>query len=401
MYTQDELLYLECKEKYYNGEVSDLTDPQYDALEQKLKDEDSQVIYIVGTKKIISKEEKHLHPTPMLSLEKVQVISDANLHEEESFFDKIIAWMMKSDMIELTPKFDGNAISHIYKFGTLSQVLTRGDGEKGVDKINKIKYHVPNTIPDKSPIVEIRGEALLRLSTFHDKYSEEGKVQNARNTLAGLLGKDDLVMDKIMDISVANYSYTKQVGGKTEYARNTMVDLEMMGFNKANPIKTLYIETIGKSREELIEAFTKAYYEFKDHRENISEFLLDGIVMKYQESDRIKHGETSHHPRWALSIKFETEKVATKILGIEWAVGTTGELTPVALLEPIELLGTIVKKASLYNLGKIVENGTWPGAEVLIRKSGEIIPQVVTVLKRAPEEARYLEQYEKMRKQMS
>jgi len=401
MYTQDELLYLECKEKYYNGEVSDLTDPQYDALEEKLKNEGSKVIHIVGTKKIISKDEKHAHPTPMLSLEKMQVVSDDNLNEEPEFFDKIIPWMMKSDMIELTPKFDGNAISHIYKNGVLTQVLTRGDGEKGVDKINKIKYHVPNTISDRSPIVEIRGEALLRLSTFNEKYSEDGKVQNARNTLAGLLGKDDLDFDKVMDISVANYSYTRQVNGKKEYARNTMVDLEMLGFNKQNPIKTLYIETIGKSREELIEAFKIAYYDFKDHRENKSDFLLDGIIMKYQESDREKHGETSHHPRWALSIKFETEKVATKILGIEWAVGTTGELTPVAILEPIELLGTIVKKASLYNLGKIVENGTWPGAEVLIRKSGEIIPQVVVVLKRAPEEARYLEQYEKMRKQMS
>jgi len=398
MYTQDELLYLRCKELYYNGEESELTDPQYDALEDKLKRDGSRVPYIVGTKKIISKDEKHDHETAMLSLEKVQVINDDDLHEEPSFFDKIVPWMMKSAMIEFTSKFDGNAISAIYKYGVLTQVLTRGDGEKGADKINKMKYHLPNKISDTSPVVEIRGEALLKLSTFRDKYVEEGKVQNARNVLAGLLGKDDLVMDKIMDISIATYSYTRQVNGKKEYAHNTMLDLDRLGFNKENPIKTVYIETLNKSREELIEAFKKVYYEFKDYRENESDFLLDGIVMKYQEGDRPSHGETSHHPRWALSIKFETEKVATKILGIDWFVGTTGELTPVAILEPIELLGTIVKKASLYNLGKIIENGTWPGAEVLIRKSGEIIPQVVTVLKRAPEEARYIAQYEEMRK---
>lgn len=397
MYTNDELLYLKCKKDYYNGIVSELTDPQYDALEDKLKKDGSKVPYIVGTEDIISDEEKFDHPSPMLSLEKMQVINDKDLHEEPEFFDKLVTWMMKSDMIELSPKFDGNAINIIYTNGKLFKSITRGDGAKGVDKTNKIKHLVPNVISDKSPVVEIRGETLLPLSTFESKYKEEGKVQNARNTLAGIMSKEDQTIDKVLDMSVATYSYTKNRNNKKEFANNTMMDLHMMGFNQKYPVKTLYIETLGKTREEIIEAFKEAYYEFKDYRENESQFLLDGIVLKYQENDRNKFGDTSHHPRWAMSVKFETEKVATTILDIEWSLGTSGELNPIAVLEPIELLGTIVKKASLYNLGKMIENGTWPGAKVLIRKSGEIIPQVVTILERSPEESKYLEIYNNMK----
>lgn len=401
MYTQDELLYLKCKEQYYNGQELDLTDAQFDLLEEKLKSYGSRVPYIVGTKTLISKEEKFEHPTPMLSLEKMQVINDSDLHEEPDFFKKLVDWMIKSPMIELTPKFDGNAINLIYKNGVLSKVLTRGDGEKGVDKTNKLKHLVPNQIADKSAIVEIRGEALLPLSIFKSKYVEDGKIQNARNVLAGLLGTDDLELDKILDIHFAAYSYTKHVNGQILFSQNTMLDLELLGFNKKYPVKTLYIETEGKTRDQIIQDFKGAYYEFKDYRKNDSEFLLDGIVLKYQEGIRQNFGETSHHPRWAMSVKFETEKVSTTILDIEWSVGTTGELNPIAILEPIELLGTIVKKASLYNLGKIVENGTWPGAKVLIRKSGEIIPQVVAILERSPQEQEYLQIYKNLKTRLA
>jgi DNA ligase (NAD+) len=401
MYTQDELLYLKCKERYYNGQESELSDAQYDALEEKLKAEGSKVPFIVGTKKLISKDEKHEHASPMLSLEKLQVLDDNNLHAEPGFFKKLLAWLRKSDEIEYTPKFDGNAINLMYKLGQLYKGVTRGDGEKGVDKTNKLKYLVPNTISDKSPIVEIRGEALLPLSIFNEKYVVEGEVKNARNVLAGLLGTDDLEMDKILDTHFAAYSYTRtNQAGKLEFPHNTMMDLHMMGFNQNYSVKTAYMQTTGKSDEELIEEFTNIYKDFLSYRKNDSEFLLDGIVLKYKESDREKAGNTNHHPRWAISIKFETEKVKTKIIDIEWSVGTTGELNPVAILEPIELLGTVVKKASLYNLGKIVENGTWPGAEVLIRKSGEIIPQVVTVLQRSPQEELYMNQYKQMREKL-
>lgn len=400
MYTEDELLYLECKSDYYNGKISKLTDPQFDVLEKKLIGLGSKVPFIVGTEDIISDEEKFDHPSPMLSLEKMQVVDDNNLFEEPEFFDKLITWMTKSSMIELSPKFDGNSINNVYHYGNLHRSITRGDGFKGSDKTNKIKHLIPNTISDKSPIVEIRGETLLPLSIFEEKYKDKDKVQNARNTLGGLMGKEDLDIDKIKDIHVASYSYNKVINNKVSFCNNTIMDLHLMGFNDTYQIKTIYIETINKSKEELIEEFIKAYNEFKHYRENETLFLLDGIVLKYQESDRVKYGETSHHPRWAMSVKFETEKVVTTILDIEWTVGTTGEVNPVAILEPIELLGTIVKKASLYNLGKIIENGTWPGAKVLIRKSGEIIPQVVSIIERSPLEEEYLKEYELLKNEL-
>lgn len=395
-YTEEELLYLKCKDQYYTDGSSELTDAEFDALEKSLKESGSKVFGIVGTKSIISKTDTYEHPTKMLSLEKLQVVNDDDLFEEPEFFKRLLEWMRKSDEIEFTPKYDGNAINIIYKNGNLHKILTRGDGEMGADKTNKLKYIVPNKI-NLPGTVEIRGESVLPLSIFKEKYIKEGEVKNARNTLAGLLGTDDLSMDKILDTKFLAYHLTsKDVKGNVTFPNNTMVNLSMLGFNKTYDVQTHYIQTTGKTDSELIEEFTKIYNIYKSYREEQSDILLDGIVLKYMESDRNKFGNTSHHPRWALSIKFETEKVSTKILDVKWQLGTTGELTPVAILEPVELLGTVVKKASLYNLGKMMEKGMFPGAEVLIRKSGEIIPQVIAVLKPSPDSEEYLKQIEKL-----
>src|SRR5690606_39189989 len=117
---------------------------------------------------------------------------------------------------------------------------------------------------------------------------------------------------------------------------------------------------------------------FKYYREN-SKYQLDGIVCKIEEEYRDAIGGNSHHPFWALAIKFETKAVYTKIIAIEWSLGKRGQLAPVAILEPVDLLGSVVKRASVYNADWMIKNKCYPGATVSLIKSGDIIPKIVEI----------------------
>jgi DNA ligase (NAD+) len=128
-----------------------------------------------------------------------------------------------------------------------------------------------------------------------------------------------------------------------------------------------------------LQTFEKIYAEFKYYRENCK-YQLDGIVCKMNEEVRSIVGGNSHHPFWALAIKFETPAVYTKIIDIEWSLGKRGQLAPVAILEPVELLGSIVSRASVYNADWMLKNKCYPGATVSLIKSGDIIPRIIEVV---------------------
>lgn len=387
MYTPEELIYLKAKEAYYSGEPI-MLDDEFDALEKRLKAEKSEITNIVGYT-VKNRKNKIAHLTPMLSLEKLQVNDEENIP-----LGDLEKWLSKhKGVVEMTPKFDGNAIDLLYKDGVLVNALTRGDGEYGLDKTDKLKHLVPNYISDKG-IVEIRGEVVISLKVYEEKYYDPTKVSNARNFVAGLLNRDELELNNLKDLVFVAYSYVRLDEEKNStYVSKSMEKLNEFGFNQQYPI---FIRHFEKSSE-----FTKLYKEFKKYREEESPFLLDGIVLKFAEESRSKIGQNSHHPNWSLAIKFETLFAVTKIVSIDWTVGTTGELSPVANLEPVELLGTMVKKASLYNLGSILKKKMYPGATVSIRKSGEIIPQVMQVLTSSPNEMKYIEQYEAYKLELS
>jgi DNA ligase (NAD+) len=324
----------------------------------------------------------------MLSLEKLQVNDEENIPLEE-----LEKWLSKgTGKKELSPKFDGNAMSLFYENGVLVHAVTRGDGEMGLDKTDKLKYLVPNYIADKGQ-VEIRGEVVISLKVYEEKYYDPNKVSNPRNFVAGLLNRDELDLDTLKDMVFVAYSYVRLEGDRTVYVNKAMQNLKDFGFNQDYDVFIRYFEKASD--------FPKLYQEFKKYREVGSPFLLDGMVLKFSEDQRAKIGQHSHHPNWALAIKFETLTAVTKILSIDWTVGTSGELSPIANLEPVELLGTIVKKASLYNLGSILKKKMFPGATVSIRKSGEIIPQVMQVLIPSPNQELYEQQYEKFKEELS
>lgn len=375
MYTKEELDYLDYKEAYYLGNPK-ISDPEFDKFEDALRKKGSKVVEIVGYT-IKNKKDVYDHPSHMLSLEKLQVNDEENIP-----LDELEKWMaqMPGSNIEMSPKYDGNAINCIYQDGVLIKALTRGSKTQGFERINKLKHLVPNTILLKGT-VQIRGEIVITDKEYQ-KYRDPEKISNARNFVAGILNRDEVDFNIINDLVFVAYSCLLNNG----YIDNTMQQLENFGFNN---IHKPFLRNFSN-----ISDFPALYKEFKHYRKNMSEFLLDGIVLKFPESIRPILSETDHHPRWGLAVKFETDIVETEILDIIWNVSTTGELSPVAILKPVELLGTIVQKASLYNLGSIITMRSFPGATVKIRKSGEIIPQILSVVIPSPNEDEYLKQYE-------
>jgi len=332
--TTDEALYLRAKDAYYNSGNPLMDDVEYDLLEDSLRQIDSFVVDIVGTVKIkgnkanISRGKiKFLpHLTPMGSLAKIQ------FKPNYVPYDEFIDWKNNIDCdLEFGPKLDGNAINNIYKDGHLVSITSRGDGEFGQDYTEQLKSRVPNFIKGFSG--EIRGEAVIDtylFDTVYGPYSDATKkYSNARNFVSGALAKGN--KEVMQDIDFIAFQIVDYVG-------DTKAQLTKWGFDVLDFTKTY------KSSEVDLKLFEKIYTEFKYYRENCK-YQLDGIVCKMDESVREDVGGNSHHPFWALAIKFETPSVYTKILDIEWSLGKRGQLSPVAILQSVELLGTIVSRA--------------------------------------------------------
>jgi DNA ligase (NAD+) len=395
--------YLRYKYEYYILCEPTISDPEFDEFENKLRNLGSTVVDIVDfpstadlkkmgydISKIIDSQEKdetkYNHWTPYLSLEKIQVNDEKNmpLNTVGLFLNR----MYGVEYFESTLKYDGNAIENLYIDGKLHQSLTRGNKLYGFDKTNKMKYLVPNEIPIKGK-VQIRGEIVMKKDIFLNKYFVETKTdtgQNARNTVAGLMNKDDFNINELQDMIYVAYDLIKfDDNGKSFNIENTMDKLYDLGFNQKYKPEVLYLKNIND--------FEDLYFKMKKLKED-SFFLIDGFVLKFNEKYRQKLGINNSYPKWACAIKFKSEEVATEIIGIEWTLGKNNELYPVACLKKVLLLGTLVQKASLSNLGMIIKNKYFIGSKVLIKKSGEIIPMIIKQLEPSPYEKEYMKEYE-------
>jgi DNA ligase (NAD+) len=334
---------------------------------------------IAPEQKVKRDETKYKHWTKMLSITKLQVNDEENIpyKEIDNFLNK-----KKVDYYECSCKYDGNSMDLLYLDGELSQALTRGDGEQGLDRSKKMKLIVPNRIPMKGR-VEIRGEVVVSRKIWKDKYFIEGEVSNERNWVGGAISKEDFNFREINDLVFVAYSLVKM--DPLEYVTDTMNVLKSMGFNKNHEPFLRHIKTSAD--------FEKMYFDFKEYRENC-EFLLDGIVIKYPENVRLKMPTKTKYPAWSLAVKFESVEVETKIIDIEWTLGKNGDFNAVAILEPVELLGTIVKRANLASLGLIYQKKTYIGAIVSLKKSGEIIPMITGIVEPSEFEKQYDEEIE-------
>lgn len=360
----DKELYEKAKEAYYEGNPI-MSDAEFDELESKVG---------VGNVGAPDKDAKFKHPSRMLSLSKIQADKTTGAAPSE----QAVEWMRSTiskymkiagvegeapDMFEVTCKYDGNSANCIYKDGKLWKVLSRGDGEYGRDITSKVMHLIPNEIDGAHSVVEVRGEVIMRKDVFKEKY--EGRFANPRNLVAGILGRDDNMMSE--DLSFI--AYEAKIDGMPE----SVGYVESCGFNKMNHP---YLSTFRCNTDD----FDKLFGRMVEIREN-SEFPLDGFVLKTIVPMRKYLGENDHDPEWAKAIKFKPVGVTTTINNIEWNMGKTGKLTPVAVLEPVDLDGSTVSRVSLNNAGFVEKNDVKIGTRVRIVKSGDIIPQIVEIFK--------------------
>lgn len=365
--------------EYHVEDNPSIPDTEYDALLRELieleteypeyKTDTSPTVRVGG--EILSNFEKVTHSSPMLSL------GNAFNEEDLRAFDQRVRQNAGDVTYMCELKIDGLAVSLTYENGRFIRGATRGDGTVGENITENLRtiHAIPLTV-DSDLTFEVRGEAYMPKSSFmnlNKKRIKEDKqeFQNPRNAAAGSLRQLDPKLAAARNLSVFLYSVTSPEALDAVSQSDALLKLDELGFktNKERKLMTSIDEVI-----EYIDYWTT-------HRSELA-YEIDGIVIKVNDlgmQDEL--GFTVKSPRWAIAYKFPAEEVITEILDIELTVGRTGVITPTAILEPVKVAGTTVGRASLHNHELIEERDIRIGDKVVIRKAGDIIPEVVKSLK--------------------
>ena len=368
---------------YYNLTSPKISDKEFDVLMKELEELENQYPQfdddLSPTKRPggdpVEGFEKVVHSYPMLSL--------SNTYNR----DEIEEWMSRAEKLlegeEITYvmelKYDGVAISLIYENGRLIKGVTRGDGVTGEDVTSNVKTirTIPLILNEGAPEkLEIRGEIFYPFEDFNrlnKQREEEGEpvFANPRNTAAGSLKMQDSRIVASRKLDCMMYSVMNADGIHSHI--DAVAIAGDWGFKSPRPSDNMI------STSSNVEG-VMTFIEFWDKERHSLPFAIDGVVIKvdrYDQQERL--GLTSKSPRWAISFKFETERVMTKLLQVTYQVGRTGAITPVANLEPVQLGGTTVRRASLHNADQIAKLGLQNEDFVYVEKGGEIIPKIVDV----------------------
>ncbi len=368
---------------YYIQNKSEISDYDFDMLLEKLQKLEAEYPEFAfdysPTKRvggdITKKTEAIEHRYPMLSLS--NTYSEEEIIDWENRIKKMVSGNI-SYVCEL--KYDGVAIGIHYQDGLIRQALTRGDGTKGENVTTNVKTikTIPLQLKNDFPLdFEIRGEIFFPLDKFQTLNQDREKkgeelFANPRNTASGTLKIQDskIVAERGLDC----YLYGV-------YGEGLNIDSHYEAVLKANEwgfkTPTENLKLIHKTSS--IEGIMQFIYHWEKERHNLP-FEIDGVVIKVNEYAQQKAlGFTAKSPRWAIAYKFKTEQVETYLKSVDYQVGRTGAITPVANLTPIQLGGTTVKRASLHNADQIEKLDLYFGDLVQVEKGGEIIPKIVGV----------------------
>lgn len=371
--------------RYYVLAEPSISDKEFDVLLKELADleaahpefdDQSSPTRRVGGD-LTDKFEKVAHRSPMLSLS-----NSYNAEEVAQWAERVQAGLPDEEVeFALELKYDGVAIALWYEGGSLVRALTRGDGATGEDvrtnvaTIRSLPLKLKAGAPDP---LEIRGEIFFPWPGFealNEARREAGEPEfaNPRNTAAGTLKLQDssVVATRPLDCMIYNVdAETMRALGVTSHSEAVRKAAEW-GF-KTPQGRAL---DVVKSVDEIMAAV--AHWERARHD---LDFAIDGLVVKVNRYDQQRRlGMTAKSPRWAIAYKFETEQASTKLASVEYQVGRTGAVTPVAHLDEVLLCGTKVKRASLHNADQIAKLGLREGEMVVVEKGGEIIPKIVGV----------------------
>lgn len=361
--------------EYHVLDAPTIPDSEYDKLLHELialeeqypeyRTDSSPTVRVGGA--VLSRFEKVAHDTPMLSL------GNAFNEEDLRAFDKRIRESVGEVEYMCELKIDGLAVSLKYEAGQLVQGATRGDGTVGENITSNLRTirAIPLSL-DRPLSFEVRGEAYMPKSSFEKLNIEreengEALFQNPRNAAAGSLRQLDPKLAAKRNLSIFLYSVNDLTELEADTQSGALDELDQVGF-KTNRERRLVTDIEG-----VLEYIT--YWE--KHRNDL-EYDIDGIVIKVNAfSSQEEMGFTAKSPRWAIAYKFPAEEVVTDLLDIELTVGRTGAITPTAILEPVKVAGTTVARASLHNHELIEEKDIRINDKVIIRKAGDIIPEVV------------------------
>ena len=365
--------------KYYVENAPEISDFEFDALLRELQDLEARYPEFADPNSPTKRVGSDL-TTEFQSVEHryaMQSLSNTYSSEElGEWIDRITKEIGDVEFVcEL--KFDGTAISLTYENGALLRAVTRGDGRRGDDVTNNVR--TIGSIPlklrgeDYPTIFEIRGEIYMPYASFDRLNSEreaagEPLLANPRNAAAGTLKQQSskVVAERGLDCTLYHIAVDEPI--KNTHWEN-LAEAKRWGFKVSEHIK------VCRTREE-IEAFI-AYW---DTERKKLPYATDGIVIKVNSyAHQRTLGSTAKAPRWAVAYKFQAEKALTKLLSVDFQVGRTGAVTPVANLEPVQLAGTVVKRASIHNADQIELLDIRIGDMVYVEKGGEIIPKITGV----------------------
>jgi len=369
----------EASRRYYDQNESDISDDEWDAmyaelrrLEEKTGERmaDSPTRRVGGT--VMEGFEQHRHIARLWSMDKAQ-------SEEE-----ILAWAQRCEKQTndagglpknsycVEYKLDGLTVNLTYDGGKLVQAATRGNGEVGeaiLPQAMTIRT-IPLTIPFTGRM-EVQGEGIMRLSELK-KYNETAAepLKNARNAAAGALRNLDpqVTASRHLDAFFYQIGYIE--------GRSFETQQDMLAFMKENGLNISPFVRPAQTIEEALEAV----HEIEQKRETL-DFLIDGATIKITDMrTREVLGTTDKFPRWSIAFKFPAQETVTKLLKITWEVGRTGKLTPLAHLSPVDICGVTVKRATLNNYDDICRKRVRIGSEVWVRRSNDVIPEIMGVV---------------------
>ena len=369
----------EASRRYYDQNESDISDDEWDAmyaelrgLEEKTGERmaDSPTRRVGGA--VMEGFEQHRHIARLWSMDKAQ-------SEEE-----ILAWAQRCEKQTndagglpknsycVEYKLDGLTVNLTYDGGKLVQAATRGNGEVGEAILSQAMTirTIPLTIPFTGRM-EVQGEGIMRLSELK-KYNETAAepLKNARNAAAGALRNLDpqVTASRHLDAFFYQIGYIE--------GRSFETQQDMLAFMKENGLNISPFVRPAQTIEEALEAV----HEIEQKRETL-DFLIDGATIKITDMrTREVLGTTDKFPRWSIAFKFPAQETVTKLLKITWEVGRTGKLTPLAHLSPVDICGVTVKRATLNNYDDICRKRVRIGSEVWVRRSNDVIPEIMGVV---------------------
>ena len=370
---------------YYSLDNPTISDAEWDKLYDRLLELEKKTGVVLSDSpsqrvggQILSGFKKHTHEVPLYSLQKCNT------------YDALKDWVEEIKSKDNNAKFfveykyDGLTVSLTYENGILTKGATRGNGTVGEDVTSQIKTirTVPLKIDYKGKVI-VQGEAIMKLSELK-KYNQKAAepLKNARNAAAGAVRNLDPKVTAERNLDVIFYS--------VNYIDNTEIksQVEMYQFLKDNKFNVEKNKTV-KTYEE-IESIIKEIGEEKKELD----FLIDGVVIKVNDvGERKLFGYTAKFPKWAIAFKYEAEEMSTRLNDIVWQVGRTGKITPIAEIEPVELAGATIKRATLNNYNDILRKKVKIGDYVFVRRSNEVIPEILGVA-RETEDSRPVEKIE-------